>query len=59
MAHACQQAQIPFAGALGVTHVCGSVGRADYRRFERQSQMAAGQVVVNWLHAGAQGLPHG
>ena len=59
VAHACQQAGVPFAAVLGVSHVCGSVGRADHRRFERQSQITAGQVVVNWLHSGAQGLPHG
>ena len=30
-----------------------------WRQFERQSTIAAAEVVITWLVNGAQGLPHG
>ncbi|HJK93115.1 MAG TPA: hypothetical protein RMH85_25025 [Polyangiaceae bacterium LLY-WYZ-15_(1-7)] len=58
LAHACQLLQVPFGVVLAITHVVGSYGRDDFRRFHRQSSLAAAEVVVGWLHAGAPGLPH-
>jgi len=58
VAHACHAAQVPFAAVLGVTHIVGSRGRDDWRQFHRQSVVAAAEVVVSWIHNGAQGLPH-
>lgn len=59
IAQACHLAQLPFTAVLGVTHVVGTYGLKDWRQFERQSSIAAADVVLNWLHAGAPGLPHG
>ena len=51
-------AEAPFTAILGVTHVIGSYGEKDWRKFERQSSIAAAEILVNWIHTGAQGLPH-
>lgn len=58
VAHAAQLAEIPFAAALGVTHLVGSVGAEDFRRFHRASSIAAAEIVVAWVQSGAPGLPH-
>ncbi len=58
IAHACQLAQTPFACVLGATHVVGSRGRDDWRQFERQSTISAAEVLIAWIMAGAQGMPH-
>ena len=59
VAHACQLAQVPYTSVLGVTHVVGGAWQADWRRFEKEAACAAARVIIGWLHAGAQGLPHG
>lgn len=58
IAHACLLGQVPFAAVLGVTHVAGSTAMTDFRQFERQASIAAAEVILRWLHHGAQGLPH-
>ncbi|MFW5877379.1 MAG: hypothetical protein ACOCXM_11630 [Myxococcota bacterium] len=58
VAHACHLGNIPFAAVLGVTHVVGSHGLEDWRRFGRDAAILAAEVLATWLHAGAQGLPH-
>jgi nucleoside phosphorylase len=59
VAHACHLGQVPFACVFGVTHIVGSHGREDWKRFERQSTLSAAEVVITWLMNGAQGVPHG
>jgi nucleoside phosphorylase len=59
IALACAQANIPFAAVLGVTNVVGSTGRVDWGRFQRQAAVSVAELVLRWLHNGAQGLPHG
>jgi nucleoside phosphorylase len=59
IAHACLLAQIPFTSVLGATHMVGSRARDDWVQFERQSTIAAAEVVATWIVNGAQGLPHG
>lgn len=56
---ACAQANIPFSAVLGVTNVVGSTGRVDWNRFQRQAAVSVAELVLRWLHNGAQGLPHG
>lgn len=51
-------AQVPFAAVLGVTHITGSRGRDDWKQFQRQSSIAAAEVILAWAHNGAVGLPH-
>ncbi|MFW6067163.1 MAG: hypothetical protein ACOC97_02415 [Myxococcota bacterium] len=58
VASACQLVNVPFAAVLGATHVAGSRGSEDRRRFGRDAATVASEVVTDWLHAGAQGLPH-
>jgi hypothetical protein len=59
IALACAQRDIPFAAVLGVTNIVGSTGRIDWMRFQRQAAVSVAEVVLRWLHNGAQGLPHG
>ncbi len=59
VAHACHLAQVPFAIMLGATHMVGSRAKEDWRQFERQSTLAAAEVLTTWMLNGAQGLPHG
>jgi nucleoside phosphorylase len=58
IAHACTLAQTPYTCVLAASHVVGSRGREDWHRFERQSTIAAAEVLIAWLMAGAQGMPH-
>lgn len=58
VAHACHLAEVPFAAALGVTHVAGPKGEQDYARYAKESAVAAADVLFNWVHGGAVGLPH-
>lgn len=58
VAHACHLADVPFAAALGVTHVAGPKSEEDYRRYAKESAEAAAEVLFNWVHNGAVGLPH-
>lgn len=51
-------ASVPFAAVLGVTHITGSRGRDDWKQFQRQSSIAAAEVILAWIHNGAVGLPH-
>ena len=59
VATAANAAQVPFACALGVTHIVGSTARKDWMQFHRNAVNAAAQVVMVWLENGAPGLPHG
>ncbi len=59
VAHACHLAEIPFAALLSTTHVIGTGAKDDWQKFERQATLAAAEVLVTWIHNGAQGLPHG
>lgn len=57
IAQVCAMAQVPFAAALGVSHVAGSSAQADWRNFERQSCVAAADTLVGWLEHNMPGLP--
>lgn len=59
VALACLSTDVPFAAVLGVTNVVGARARDDWKTYERQAGIAATDVVLNWLHNGAAGLPHG
>jgi nucleoside phosphorylase len=54
---ACRAANIPFSAILGVTNMVGSTGRVDWRQFQRDAAVSAADVLMTWLHNGAQGLP--
>ncbi len=56
VALACRAASIPFAAVLGVTNMVGSKGRHDWRQYQRDAAIAAAEVIVAWLRAGAPGL---
>lgn len=58
IAQACQIASIPFGVVLGISHVVGSHAQQDWQRYQRDAARAAATTVLNWLHAGAPGLPH-
>ncbi|MCB9618626.1 MAG: hypothetical protein H6724_04135 [Sandaracinus sp.] len=58
VAHAAHLGEVPCAAVFGVTHVVGSVGAEDFRRFHRGASLAAAEVLVAWLQSGAPGLPH-
>jgi nucleoside phosphorylase len=58
VAAACAAAQVPFAAVLGVTNLVGSTAQKDWAHFQRDAVVQAASTVANWLHAGAQGLPH-
>lgn len=57
MALACMAEQVPLAAVLSVTNVVGSKGRADWQKYQRDAAVAAAEVVVSWVRAGAKGLP--
>lgn len=59
VALACAQRDVPMTAVLGVTNLVGSTGRIDWTRFQRQAAINVAEVVLRWLHNGAQGLPHG
>lgn len=59
VAAACAAAQVPFAAVLGVTNLVGSTAAKDWAQFQREAVTHAAGTLANWLHAGAQGLPHG
>jgi len=58
VAAACAAAQVPFAAVLGVTNLVGSTGQKDWSQFQRDAVTHSANTIANWLHAGAQGLPH-
>ncbi len=58
IALACSSLQVPFACVLGVSNVAGSRASEDWRQFHRSAVTAAADVVTNWVHNGAPGLPH-
>lgn len=58
VAHACHLGNVPFAAVLSTTHVVGSHGLEDWRRFGRDAAIVSADVLATWIHAGAQGLPH-
>ena len=57
VATACSLAQVPFGAVLSITHVVGSYGDDDWRKFQRDATLAAADVLLSWLYAGAPGLP--
>ncbi len=57
IATACHLANVPFSAVLSITHVVGSYGDDDWRRFQRDATLAAAELVVSWVYAGAPGLP--
>jgi nucleoside phosphorylase len=59
VASACRAADVPFVGALGVTHVVGRSGRRDWSTFQHDAVTAVASAVVGWLNKGAPGLRHG
>ena len=58
VALACAAAEVPFAAVLGVTNVVGSQGRTDWIKYQREAAVATAEVLLTWVHNGAQGLPH-
>ena len=58
VAVACSAAKIPFAAVLGVTNLVGSTSRQDWSQFQREAVTQVANAVANWIHTGAQGLPH-
>lgn len=58
VAQACQLLNVPFGVALGVSHVLGEHAETDWQRYHRDASRAAATVVLNWVHAGAPGMPH-
>ena len=58
VALACSSLQIPFACVFGVSNVAGSRASEDWRQFHRSAVTAAADVLTNWVHAGAPGMPH-
>lgn len=58
VAAACSAAHIPFATVLGVTNLVGSTSKQDWLQFQREAVTASASAVANWIHTGAQGLPH-
>lgn len=57
IAIACRAADVPFAAVLGVTNMVGSTGRVDWRQFHRDAAIDTAEVFLNWVMAGAAGLP--
>ena len=57
-AQACTAINIPFGIVLGVSHVLGEHAMSDWQRYQRDASRAASTTVLNWIHAGAPGLPH-
>ena len=58
VAQACQLMSVPCAVVLGVSHVLGEQAETDWQRYHRDASRAAATVVLNWVHAGATGMPH-
>ena len=58
VAMACHAAKVPVAAVLGVTNLVGSTGRKDWMQFQRDAAIGAAEVLITWLHNGAQGMPH-
>lgn len=58
VAAACSAARVPFVAVLGVTNLVGSTARQDWGQFQREAVTQAANALANWLHTGAQGLPH-
>lgn len=59
VAQACRLAEVPFAAALGVSHLVGPAAAQDFARFQQGAAVAAAQTVVGWLSRGGAGIPHG
>lgn len=58
VALACAAAELPFAAVLGVTNMVGSQGRTDWIKYQREAAVGTAEAFLNWVHNGAQGLPH-
>lgn len=58
VAQACQLMNVPFGIALGVSHVLGEHAETDWQRYHRDASRAAATALLNWVHAGAPGMPH-
>jgi nucleoside phosphorylase len=57
VATACASRGVPFAAVLGVANFVGAHGRAEWRAHHRRAEAAAAALVLQWLGAGAAGLP--
>jgi nucleoside phosphorylase len=58
VAQACQLMDVPFGVALGISHVLGEHAETDWQRYQRDASRASATAVLNWIHAGAPGMPH-
>jgi nucleoside phosphorylase len=58
VAQACQLMSVPFAVALGVSHVLGEHAEVDWQRYHRDASRAAASAVLGWVQRGAPGIPH-
>jgi nucleoside phosphorylase len=58
VAQACQLMSVPFAVALGVSHVLGEHAEVDWQRYHRDASRAAATAVLSWVQRGAPGIPH-
>ncbi len=55
----CRLARVPYGVVLCITHVVGSYGDGDWKKFQRDATLVAARTLLDWAHAGAPGLPHG
>jgi nucleoside phosphorylase len=56
VAAACKEQGIPFAAALGVANVVGSVGREQWRANHHAASKAAVALLLSWIEGGAPGF---
>jgi futalosine hydrolase len=59
VALACAARGVPFAAVLGVANLVGARGRNEWTTHHRRAERVAGERVLQWLLAGAIGLPSG
>jgi nucleoside phosphorylase len=57
VAMACASRSVPFAAVLGVANFVGGAGRSEWLAHHLRAEVAAGERVLQWIRAGAPGLP--
>lgn len=57
VALACETHGVPFATLLVVTNVVGERGRSEWLQHHDAAAERGGRIVLDWLEAGAPGLP--
>jgi nucleoside phosphorylase len=59
VALACESERVPFAALLVVTNLVGTRGRQAWREQHGLAAERGGRILLDWLEAGAPGLPAG